>query len=84
MSSGPLADQRSPHGQVARLQHVTAQFPDAAQVIAVSAFRTKDADLTDVLDAYAALWSAWRVHEGDFVQLGGETDSAGLLMRIVR
>jgi predicted RNase H-like nuclease len=84
MAGAPLADKRSAHGQVARLQHVAAESPDAPQVIAASGFRARDADLTDALDAYAALSSALHVRDGDFEQLGDDTpDSAGLLMRIV-
>ena len=38
----------------------------------------------DVLDAFAALWSAERIHAGQHVPLGdGGTDAAGLPMRIV-
>lgn len=83
LAGGLLADKRSAHGQVSRLQHITGEFPDAGAVIAASTFRARDADLTDVLDAYAALSSALHFRDGDFEQLGGEPDSAGLLMRIV-
>ncbi len=83
MASGVLANKRSPHGQVDRLRHVSEEFPDAPTVISGSRFRAKDAELADVLDAYAALSSASHVRAGDFEELGGETDSAGLVMRIV-
>lgn len=83
MASGVQADKRSAHGQVDRLRHVAAEFPDALDVIAASRFRAKDADLRDVLDAYAALFTALHVRACDHEELGGETDSTGLAMRIV-
>lgn len=40
-------------------------------------------DGDDHLDALACAWSAWRLHRGEALVLGGGTDAAGLPMRIV-
>jgi Protein of unknown function (DUF429) len=37
----------------------------------------------DVLDAYAAAWSAGRWLSGDYLRLGGGTDQRGLRMEII-
>lgn len=39
--------------------------------------------MADALDALVSLNTALRVRAGDYEQLGGETNSAGLMMRMV-
>jgi predicted RNase H-like nuclease len=83
MAGAVLDDKRSPHGQLDRLRHVTAEFRDAPEVIAASRFHAKEADLSDVLDAYAGLATALHIRTGEHEEFGGELDDVGLAMRIV-
>lgn len=78
-----LDDKKTPHGQADRLRLVEREFADALDVIAQTRLRSRDAQLVDVLDAYAALASALRVAASDHEKIGGELDSAGLMMRMV-
>jgi predicted RNase H-like nuclease len=78
-----VADKRSPAGVVARLRLVRAAFPDAEDRIATAGLRGRDADLTDLLDAYAVLTTARRCARGQHELLGdGARDAAGLPMRM--
>jgi hypothetical protein len=61
----------------------TERFPDALDVIATTRLAAKDASLMDVLDAYAALESALCVASDEHEEIGGQTDSVGLIMRMV-
>jgi predicted RNase H-like nuclease len=78
-----LDDKKTAHGQVNRLRLVLREFPDALDVIAGTRLSSRDAQLTDVLDAYAALDSALHVAAGEHEEIGGKTDGAGLIMRMV-
>jgi hypothetical protein len=78
-----LDDKKTSHGQVDRLRLVLREFPDALDVIASTRLPSQDAQLSDILDAYAALDSALHVAAGEHEELGGETDSLGLIMRMV-
>lgn len=78
----PLASKRSPAGAVGRLDLVSSVFPDARAELAD--FSPPGADLSDALDAYAALSVAVRAKEGISDELGdGEVDECGLPRRIV-
>jgi len=78
-----LDDKKTSHGQVDRVRLIAHEFPDALDVIAETRLSSKDAQLADLLDAYAAADSAMHVAAGDYEELGGETDGAGLIMRMV-
>jgi predicted RNase H-like nuclease len=84
MNGHPLDDpKRSWPGQHTRMRLVERAFPDAREGIATSSLAAKDAQLEDILDAYAALYSALRVGGGANEQIGGERDSLGIVMRMV-
>lgn len=76
-----LPPKRSPAGQLVRLAFVKRRFGDIRPLLAPW-WQTSDADLTDVLDAFAALNTALRWPDGVDC-LGGETDDEGLPKRIV-
>jgi predicted RNase H-like nuclease len=78
-----LDDKKTVHGQVDRLRLVLREFPDALDVVAATRLSSRDAQLTDILDAYAALDSALHVAAEEHEEIGGETDDAGLIMRMV-
>jgi predicted RNase H-like nuclease len=78
-----LDDKKTAHGQADRLRLIERKFPDALDVIAATRLKAGDAQLPDILDGYAALESALHVAADDYEELGGETDSAGLVMRMV-
>lgn len=78
-----LAPKKSAHGQLDRLRLVEREFPDVLAEVQRARLPASKAELSDVLDAYAALESALHVAANDYEQLGGETDSAGLIMRMV-
>jgi predicted RNase H-like nuclease len=70
-------------GQEARRQLVAAHFGEEALDAALAATH-KRAKLDDVLDAFAALWTAERIANNQHGTLGdGRADATGLLMRIV-
>jgi len=80
----PLAPKASPVGLAHRFAVCRSSFPDLEESIASSQFETAAVALDDVLDAYAALWTALRWRDGNAEVLGGEeTDSRGLLMRML-
>lgn len=83
MAGGVLPDKKTAHGQVMRTRLAVESFPDALDTIASTPLPSRDAQLADVLDAYAALDSALHVLADDHEQLGGERDDAGLVMRII-
>ena len=55
-----LPGKKSAAGQVERLKLVRERFPDVESMILRDPDSTGKVDLTDVLDAYAALWTALR------------------------
>ena len=65
----PLAAKSSAGGQLARLDLVRAAFPDAEEVIRTSPLGGRHG-LVDILDAYAALWSALRWRDRRHETLG--------------
>jgi predicted RNase H-like nuclease len=78
-----LAGKKTPHGQIDRLRLIQQKFSDAVDVIAETRLTAKKAELADILDAYAAAHSALRVAVCNNEKLGGETDNAGIIMRMV-
>ncbi len=81
-----LERKRTPAGRSRRLDLVARRFPDAQRrLLAASWPRTRVA-VDDLLDAYAALWTALRVAAGtgEYRVLGDATpDAFGLRRRIV-
>lgn len=80
----PIADSKhSLEGRERRRQLVVAHFGEEALDAALAATH-KRAKLDDVLDAFAALWTAERIAANHHGVLGdGRADATGLLMRIV-
>jgi threonine dehydratase len=68
-----LHAKRSAAGALDRLALVRRMFPDAELVIRQHPFGSQDADLTDVLDTYAALWTALRMVRQEHKILAQET-----------
>lgn len=78
----PAPPKHSPAGAVERLRLLRALFPDLEDKVGILTSPT--ANLTDSLDAYAALSTALRCLRGEQEELGDRRlDSAGLPMRIV-
>lgn len=72
-------------GLMERLRLVRAVFHDAEDQVAAAEWPAKQAGLSDLLDAYAALASALQCARGHQEELGnGERDAEGLVMRMVR
>jgi predicted RNase H-like nuclease len=78
-----LPDKRSVAGQAQRWALLIDRFPGVPAALQSLAAGAREADLADALDALAALDTALRVRAGDHDTLGGETDVAGLTMRMV-
>jgi predicted RNase H-like nuclease len=80
----PLPGKSSAAGQLARVDLVREAFPDAEAVIRASPLSLRHG-LVDILDAYAALWSALRWGRGDHETLGDGSHDAltGAPMRMV-
>jgi predicted RNase H-like nuclease len=80
---GPLRRKSSARGQLSRLALVEREFPDLRKAIELCGW-TARGSLIDVLDAYAALWTAIRVARGDEVEVLGEGDRHGGLPAEIR
>lgn len=77
----PAPPKRSPAGAIERLRLLRHPFPDLED--AVGALASPAADLTDSLDAYAALTVALRCRRNEHEELGdGQRDSEDVPMRI--
>jgi predicted RNase H-like nuclease len=77
------AHKHSAAGLIQRLGLVRAEFPDAEEQLAAAPWTGKQAELSDLLDAYAALSTALVCARGVHEELGGgERDSEELLMRM--
>lgn len=74
----PLPSKKTAPGRAARLAALRGWLTPAA---AGALDTVPDGD--DHLDALACAWSAWRLHRGEALVLGGGTDRCGLPMRIV-
>ncbi|HEY8582715.1 MAG TPA: DUF429 domain-containing protein [Capillimicrobium sp.] len=80
----PLAhDKRSAAGVMKRLKLIAAEFDDAHDQLAEAQWPGSRADLTDLVDAYAALSTAVVCARGHQEELGdGRRDAEGLPMRM--
>ncbi len=81
-----LPRKRAAEGQATRRAALTGPFPDAGRRLDAVTWRRSEVGRDDLLDAYAALWSALRFAAGDgrHLELGdGGRDAHGLLQRIV-
>jgi predicted RNase H-like nuclease len=77
------AHKHSAAGLMQRLRLVRAEFPDAEEQLAAVRWTGKQAEMSDLLDAYAALSTALVCAREEQEELGdGERDSEGLLMRM--
>jgi hypothetical protein len=77
LTGAVLEPKRTPTGRQRRQEALEAVFGPIGH-------RRSGARPDDVLDAYAVLWTALRHGRGESRTLGGdETDSRGLVMRIV-
>jgi predicted RNase H-like nuclease len=80
-----VGDKRSAAGLTHRLQLLRAEFPDIEDQLVNFEHGGEQAELSDVLDAYAALSTAVECARGDQEELGdGTRDDAGILMRMAR
>jgi threonine dehydratase len=72
-------------GRLARLALLQRVFSDVSERVAAANWPRSDVGADDVLDAYAALWTARRhvSNPQSVVQLGGDTDDEGLFRRMV-
>jgi predicted RNase H-like nuclease len=77
-----LRDKKSVGGQAARLEMVSRRLPGVLDELVAFDAGSREAGMADALDALAALVTALQVRAGDFEELGGETDAAGLVMRM--
>jgi predicted RNase H-like nuclease len=86
LAGRPLAPKRTPEGARRRLALIAERFPDAPAKIADAAWPRVQVAQDDLLDAYAALWTALRFAAGDerCRELGdGGRDAFGLRQRII-
>jgi predicted RNase H-like nuclease len=72
-SGSVLRGKQSAVGQVERFKLVREGFPDVERAILKDLNPTEKVDLTDVLDAYAALWTALRWAADEHETLTEET-----------
>ena len=78
-----VADKRSTAGVMRRLALVRHKVADAEEQLAAATWSSKQAELPDLLDAYAALSTALRCGRGEHHELGdGERDAQGVSMRM--
>jgi hypothetical protein len=66
-----VGDKRSAAGLTQRLQRLRNEFPDIEDQLIGFEHASKQADVSDVLDAYAALSTALECARGDQEELGG-------------
>jgi predicted RNase H-like nuclease len=86
LAEGPVPPPKaSAAGLIERLRLVRAGFGDAEDQLGAAEWPAKQAGLSDLLDAYAALASALQCARGHHEELGnGERDGERLIMRMVR
>jgi predicted RNase H-like nuclease len=77
------ASKHKAEGRAARVQLIAAAFPDSAERIAAVPWRRGVCGLSDMLDAYAVLWSALRRRRGEAEIRGGARDPEGLVQRLI-
>lgn len=79
-SGAPIvAKKKTPEGAATRRALAEAEFGP----VPTHGYRRKELAPDDVLDAFAALWTARRIVAGTARTFGGELDAEGLPMRIV-
>jgi predicted RNase H-like nuclease len=86
LAGRPLAPKRISAGARCRSELIAGRFPDAPARLADAAWPRGQVARDDLLDAYAALWTALRFARGDerCRELGdGSRDAFGLCQRIV-
>jgi predicted RNase H-like nuclease len=83
-AAGLPRKQRTP-GRRARLALLQRVFPDVSEQVAAAHWPRSEVGPDDVLDAYAALWTACRYASSprSVVVLGGDADNEGLFQRMV-
>jgi predicted RNase H-like nuclease len=81
---GGLPKKRKTVGRSARLGLLEPMFTDLAQRFDSKRWSRSEVGADDILDAYAALWTArrWR-RQDDIEVLGGDVDAHGLIRRMV-
>lgn len=81
MAGRPMAYyKRTPQGRDERLALLRKEFSDLDRGISS---RPPKCSVDDVLDAYAAAWTARRRLAGTSVRLGGDADTRGLRMEVI-
>jgi predicted RNase H-like nuclease len=84
MSGHDLARKKSSSGKAQRRGLLRASFVDLDDRLDAVPWRRRDVGYDDMLDSYAALWSALRFVRGAHLELGGEErDERGLPMRMI-
>jgi predicted RNase H-like nuclease len=78
-----LPNKKSVAGQAERLALLIERFPGVLDALRSLSAGSREARLADALDALVGLDTALRIRTGDCTTLGGETDAAGLIMRMV-
>ncbi len=78
-----LPDKKSVAGQAERLALLTDRFPGVLDALLNVPAGNRQAELADALDALVSLDTALHVRAGDYEELGGQIDDAGLIMRMV-
>jgi len=84
MATGLPRKQRAA-GRLARMELLHRVFPDVAEQAVAAPWLQLEVGPDDILDAYAALWTARRYasHPDRVARLGGSLDDYGLLQRMV-
>ena len=81
LAGRPMANPKTvSQGRLERMEALRHPFPDIAQHVRR---RARLVQPDDVLDAFAAAWSARRFVTKNFTRLGGEVDERGLRMEII-
>jgi predicted RNase H-like nuclease len=84
LAGADLASKRSAAGAARRRALVAGQFPDAPARLVAVRWQRAEVGADDLLDAYAALWTALRFLAGVHTELGdGTRDEFGLRQRII-
>jgi predicted RNase H-like nuclease len=78
-----LPSKRQADGRHARLELLRRVFPDVLERAGEARWPRREVAPDDLLDAYAALWTARRWTCGSVTCLGGDRDEHGLLRRMV-
>lgn len=78
-----LPDKKSVRGQADRLTLLCDHFPGVLDALRAFPGTRREAETADALDALVCLDSALHVRAGDYEEFGGDTDAAGLRIRMV-